>query len=42
MSRYNALLCPDTGLDGANLANHSEFDSIFLGFVSDPTSASFL
>ena len=38
-NKYNALLCPDTGLDGASLANHSEFDSIFLGFVSDPTSA---
>ena len=34
-NKYNALQCPNKGPDGADLRNHSEYDSIVLGFSRD-------
>lgn len=34
-NKYSALQCPNEGPDGSDLHNHSEFDSIFLGFSRD-------
>ena len=33
--QYSALRCPNTAPDGVDIRNHSEFDSLFLGFSRD-------
>ena len=38
-NKYNALQCPNKGPDGADLRNHSEYDSIFLGFSRDASTS---